>query len=890
MRGSTPVVPTCRIARPMSSPMHAISAFPILGRHILAFTVVCLTMGLLTGCGSSHSKTITPPPTIAIAAGSGAGQTATVGGPFANPLVAIVTSNGSPLSGATVTFSVPGSGASCALSTPTATTDANGKAPVNCTANTAAGAYNVTASTTGATASASFGLTNNAGAAATINATSGSSQSATVATAFASNLQATVVDKYLNPVSGLTVTFAAPTSGANCAPSNATPATDTNGNVSVTCTANTKAGSYTVTASVPGVTAPASYSLTNIAGTAATISATGGTPQSAGMGRPFANSLAASVVDSYSNPVSNVSVTFAVPQSGASCTLSSTTQTTDANGNVSVTCTANAQTGAYTATASASGVTTPANFGLTNGTVYVFYLSGEELPNNNNGSLARYYALAGVALIDPNGTVVVGEQDYNDGKGITSPQGGDSITGGTLNVSNTSGQGTLSLITNNPHVGVAGTETLAVQFVNPNHALIAQFDGSATSSGSMDAQTSVPAGGNFAFTLSGTDSSYGPVGYGGVFTVGNEGTLTGTADVNDAGTMTQGLTLTGATNAVDANGRGTATLTINNTTLSLVYYIVGAEAIRIIDVDPGGVSEAGSAAVGSAYGQGSGTFDSTALGASVFGIEQGNPLGYVYSAVGSFTATSTQGSAAGQFSGIGDDDENYQPSFGPISGSYTIGSNGYGLLTNPNGLGTIEFLGLYVTDPKLNLLDPNNTASGTGGALLLDLDAAKGASFSGGVGIIISQTDTSTSSFENSTYTVGAQDYNVAGEFDFVGQAPFSTLALSGATANLSDPFGFFATANEYTAVPLTGTAVPDASNAGRYTMQLDVTPSGTASHVFDSVVIYQANGGQLLWAEKGCCSLFLGSMEQQNLSSPDALRRKGAAAAKPQAKRNLSR
>jgi len=40
------------------------------------------------------------------------------------------------------------------------------------------------------------------------------------------------------------------------------------------------------------------------------------------------------------------------------------------------------------------------------------------------------------------------------------------------------GQGTLTLTTNNPNVGEGGYETLAVQFVNLNHALIVQFDGS----------------------------------------------------------------------------------------------------------------------------------------------------------------------------------------------------------------------------------------------------------------------------------------------------------------------------------------------------------------------------------------------------------------------------
>ena len=59
-------------------------------------------------------------------------------------------------------------------------------------------------------------------------------------------------------------------------------------------------------------------------------------------------------------------MTFAVPPSGASAILSATQVITDSNGVASVTATANATHGAYTVTASVTGVTTPAIFNLTN--------------------------------------------------------------------------------------------------------------------------------------------------------------------------------------------------------------------------------------------------------------------------------------------------------------------------------------------------------------------------------------------------------------------------------------------------------------------------------------------------------------------------------------------
>src|SRR5580700_528385 len=122
--------------------------------------MVGLSFGLLTGCSSSSSKT---PPTVLISASSGGGQSAAVGTAFTNPLVANVTSGGAAASGVTVTFAGPATGASCTPSSTTATTDASGNASITCTANTTAGGpYNVTATATGATGSASFALTNNA--------------------------------------------------------------------------------------------------------------------------------------------------------------------------------------------------------------------------------------------------------------------------------------------------------------------------------------------------------------------------------------------------------------------------------------------------------------------------------------------------------------------------------------------------------------------------------------------------------------------------------------------------------------------------------------------------------------------------------------------------------
>jgi hypothetical protein len=102
-----------------------------------------------------------------------------------------------------------------------------------------------------------------------IVAVAGSSQSATVGATFAVPLQVKVLDGSSNPLSGITVTFSAPTSGASSTFAgsgfSATAVTNAQGlAVAPALTANNTLGSYTVTASVGSLT-PAIFTLSNTA-------------------------------------------------------------------------------------------------------------------------------------------------------------------------------------------------------------------------------------------------------------------------------------------------------------------------------------------------------------------------------------------------------------------------------------------------------------------------------------------------------------------------------------------------------------------------------------------------------------------------------------------------
>jgi adhesin/invasin len=825
----------------------------------------------IPGTGNSGTPTIT--------ATSGTSQSAAVNTAFAAPLVATVTTNGTGTSGVVVTFTAPTSGASGTFAggsnTATATTNARGVATSpTFTANAATGAYSVTATVPNSSIPATFSLTNTSGVVVVITATGGTPQSATVNTPFASPLVATVTTNG-SPTSGASVTFNAPSSGASGTfaggNNSATATTDSKGvATSPTFTANGTTGSYTVTATVAGTSTPANFSLTNSAVAVETITATSGTPQSATINTAFAAPLVATVTTG-GNPDSGVSVTFTAPASGASGTFAggtnAVTATTDVDGvATSPTFTANGTTGGYAVTATASGATGTANFSLTNNSssntprTYVFYLSGQETFGPD------FYALAGAVTIDSTGNVVGGEQDYNDGGyGFASPEpSGDSITGGTLTVNSTSGQGTLTLTTNNSTLGVNGVETLAVQFVNSNHAIITQFDGVATSSGSMDLQTlpsSLSAG--FAFTMNGVDNTYNPAGFGGVFSIAGTTLSNGVVDMNDAGAVTTGTALTGTVSAFDSFGRGTinSTLNFNGSSITVNYYVVGPEALRLIGVDTT------DSAIGSAFGQGSNaTSGSNAqLGKSVFALN-GSPYPANFGAVGMFSTSNTS-SVTADFSGIADDNElvgAQQLAATSISGTYSITSNGYGSFTiNLGELGDVSSIGIYLTDPNLNLLDPNNTASG-GGALLADMDSL----LAGGTGLVVPQTDTSKTNFKG-PFAFNAQGfYNSFFEFDFVSTGSVTSGTLSG-TGLLSDPFLNLGTNATDSGVTFAGAPLPDTSNPGRYTLfSTNPTPNPfkiTVGKTITSldVVLYQANGGELFWLDEDSTDVFQGSMQQ---------------------------
>lgn len=596
-------------------------------------------LAALVGCGGgSHT---TPPPTIAITANSGGYTTPQPVGSAFGKFSVTVTSNGSPLSGASVTFTAPNSGASGTFATnpagitDTETTNASGVATSQIfTANNTTGSYSVSATTSGATTPATFNLTNTAAPTVTITANAGYTSSAAVGGSFGT-FSATVMSNG-NPVSGASVTFTAPTAGAGVATGTFAPAASnqdtetTNASGVATSqifTAGTVAGSYAVTATTPNATTPATFNLTNNAGPAATITVNSGNNQTAALGGTFASALSVKVVDSDGNVVNNAPVTFTVvPGTGGIGASFATTGTTDTentgtNGiyTTSHALTANLVFGSFTVNATVSGVSAPATFTLNNALApgnYVFSLGGMDSGSSNCANVTGEtclsdYFVAGVFTVDSSGAnITAGELDFSDYNYFKH----EGITSGSIAASPSLAQGDLNLIitinTGDVNIGPgagtgAGSGTLVVNaaMVTGSKALISEYDSWASSSGDLNFQTSTaalcpsassttPCG--YAFTIGGVDGSETPLAIGGVIAIdGSGGTIDGTGsifDLNDGGILDSAQPFSsGAVSTPDASGFFTLSLNTPFYTLTgfpsiqLDSYIIDANHIRVVE-------------------------------------------------------------------------------------------------------------------------------------------------------------------------------------------------------------------------------------------------------------------------------------------------------------------
>ena len=327
------------------------------------YTLLAQASGITSATSSQFL--ILAGPASKIQAAAGTPQSAIINAAFREPLRALVTdSAANPVSGVTVTFTVPGSGPSAVLTGPSAVTDVNGNASVRAVANSFAGSYTVTATAPGATGNAAFTLTNLAAGAS--NLTFVQQPTGTTAGATMGAVAVMVTDSGNNPLAGILVTMAAQ-GGSGTLEGTTAGTTDATGTATFTNLAIRTAGTYQLRAG-SGTLSSLSNSFQITPASAANITVSGGDGQSAPVGTAYSTALAASVQDSFGNPIANVQVTFTAPGGGASVTFAgpATAATNAAGIAVAPGATANQTTGTFQVTATATGALQPATFNLTN--------------------------------------------------------------------------------------------------------------------------------------------------------------------------------------------------------------------------------------------------------------------------------------------------------------------------------------------------------------------------------------------------------------------------------------------------------------------------------------------------------------------------------------------
>ncbi len=250
----------------------------------------------------------------------------------------------------------------------------------------------------------------------------------------------------------------------------------------------------------------------------------------------------------------------------------------------------------------------------------------------------------------------------------------------------------------------------------------------------------------------------------------------------------------------------------------------------------------------------------------------GNPAlsgSFIFSDYGFTSATNggEQGSAGGQFtadgngniSGVMDLNAFGVPSTIQLAGSTYSISGPRGTVTGPSG----QTYNIYLTDPALNLLDPNNTAD-AGGALLLETDTANmtgvvipqtnsAATPAGTYGILLSDQANPPNSDGGFTgdFTASASTPGTfSGEGDFQGQGANSATLITG---------------------PLTGTFTADTSNPGRFTGTITTAPAfptgaiGSTTPGTEDVSFYLANSSQAFVEETDTIAPVFGIVEAQS-------------------------
>lgn len=282
-------------------------------------------------------------------------------------------------------------------------------------------------------------------------------------------------------------------------------------------------------------------------------------------------------------------------------------------------------------------------------------LNGPYTFSYKGNDASGFLGVAGSFVADGSGHIASGLEDFDSF--ITGVSTQVTFTG-TYQVG-TDGRGTATLSTGQ------GTATLQFVVSSNQHARVIRFDSNATGGGTIDQQnlnalSNSPSviSGPYVFVASGADSSFQPMGIGGLFSADGAGNIPATntiLDVNDDGIANaSGITTSDATlhgfyqfdAAFPGTGRGTLTLTSTTTgSREFAFYIVDGAHMQLVEIDSNAF------VAGRAVGAPAGNSFSTAtlVGANYSFTNGGNSSAGAYAGGGVFVSNGSGTITSGTF-------------------------------------------------------------------------------------------------------------------------------------------------------------------------------------------------------------------------------------------------
>ena len=381
-------------------------------------------------------------------------------------------------------------------------------------------------------------------------------------------------------------------------------------------------------------------------------------------------------------------------------------------------------TGSGTIDAQASGVAQSSLQGS-----YAFGLSGVD------SSVSNLLGTVGSFTLDSGGNITSGLQDFNDAGNSTNLQA-LALTG-SVDIGTAPGTAVLS-------TGVAGFPSLTfdVWVIDATHLKLIETDGVAYVAGDAYVSTgqSFPSG-TLVYTMSGEDTSPGPVAMGGLLTSNGTSQITGgLEDVNDSGTVVQapsingGISTSAGRTVLSLNGIYNGDI-VNNTLVTSTYsfaaypftYGGGGVGVVLLEIDNAGVTS------GTAYLQSSTSVAaSQGYGLNLSGVNTNGEVDMI----AEFTSTSANLTGLYDVNNGGAllSDKYFGSSNNPGTYSSPSGGRGTGsvpLQTSGNNWVINQFNFTYYTvdSSTVAFIETDSTQLGTGTFQLQNASGTGGAAF-----------------------------------------------------------------------------------------------------------------------------------------------------------------